>query len=167
MNYKKTTYVPNEVFDIYLPDLTFSELKILLYIIRQTYGWKLKNGKRKQRDRITHSLFHQKTGISRRAIPGAIQSLIIKQLILVTNAKGIKLHLPEQRKGKVSIYYTPCFARYAETTQKVCTKQHQPMQKRGYNKTKTTKLIGQKQFEQKGRVSDKERLQQILNSMSM
>ena len=48
MEYQKTTHVPNELFDTYLPKLSFSELKILLYIIRQTYGWKLKNGKRKQ-----------------------------------------------------------------------------------------------------------------------
>ena len=48
MTYKQTTQVPNELFDIHLPDLTFSELKILLFIIRQTYGWRLKNGNRKQ-----------------------------------------------------------------------------------------------------------------------
>jgi hypothetical protein len=36
MNYRQTTQIPNVIFDVHL--ISFSELKILLYIIRQTYG---------------------------------------------------------------------------------------------------------------------------------
>ena len=121
MNYQKTIQVPNEVFDTCLPELTFSELKILLYIIRQTYGWTLKNGKRKQRDRITYKLFHQKTGVSIRTIPIAIQSLIVKHLISVTDYQGNFLHSPNLRKGKVSIYYAPWFERCAKKDSNLCT----------------------------------------------
>ncbi len=38
LGYKQTTHVPNEVFDKWLAILTESEIKILLVIIRQTYG---------------------------------------------------------------------------------------------------------------------------------
>jgi hypothetical protein len=34
------TQVPDDVFDILLPELTESELKVLLYIIRRTFGFK-------------------------------------------------------------------------------------------------------------------------------
>lgn len=164
MKYQQTTQIPNIVFDEHLSQLSFSELKILLYIIRQTYGWKLKNGKRKKRDRITYKFFHQKTGISIRAIPSAIQSLITKQLITVTDYHGNLLHSPEQRKGKVSIYYAPHLTWYAETNRKVCKKLQQPMHNRVYNKTNGTKLKRQRDFQQRGKVSDWQRVQDILQS---
>jgi hypothetical protein len=165
MRYQQTTQTPNELFDIHLPQLTFSELKILLYIIRQTYGWTYKNGKRKKRDRITHKQFHQKTGISIRSIPSTIQSLVTKQLIQVTNYQEDLLHTPDRRKGKVCIYYAPSFVTYAKNNIKMCKKVQQPVQNIGDNKTKETKLIGQKDFQQKGsRISDFQRLQEILSN---
>jgi len=163
MKYQKTTHVPNVLFDVHLPKLTFSELKILLYIIRQTYGWKLKNGKRKQRDRITYGQFVTKTGISRRTISETIQSLILKQLIIVTDFKGNIIHLPQQRKGKVGIYYASNIQTNADKSKKVCKQKQQPMQNRVYNKTKETKLKRQKGFSQTKKVSDWERIHQILN----
>jgi phage replication O-like protein O len=164
MRYEKTTQVPNEIFDSYLTELSFSELKMLLYIIRQTYGWQLKNGKRKQRDRITHNQFQSKTGLSRRVITDVIQSLILKHLISVTDYQGMKLHTPEQRKGKVGIYYAPCFVTCADNSKKVCRQPHQRVQNREHNKTNNTKLTQQKRSLQKSRVSDWERMQEILQS---
>ena len=80
----QTTPVPNSVFDDYLPKLSDAELKIYLIIIRQTLGWQQKKtGKRKIRDRITHSQFVKKAGLSKRVISKTIQSLINKSLILV------------------------------------------------------------------------------------
>jgi phage replication O-like protein O len=166
MRYQKTTQVPNEVFDRFLTQLTFSELKVLFYIIRQTYGWQLKSGQRKQRDRITHNQFQSKTGISRRVITDVIQSLIVKHLICVTDYQGNTMHTPEQRKGKVGIYYAPCFETCAEKSSKMCRQQQQPVQNREHNKTNNTKLKHQKGSIPKGRVSDWERMQQILQSRS-
>ena len=160
MNYKHTTQVPNELFDIHLPELSFSELKIVLHIIRKTYGWVLKNGKRKQRDRITYNQFHTATKISLRAIPDTIQYLILKHLIRVTDYQGNLLHTPEKRKGKVRIYYAPNFKRYAKHPKKICRNKHKPMQNRAYNKTKGTKLNKQKGSLK--RLSDTERYHQIL-----
>ena len=162
MNYKQTTQIPNVVFDIHLPQLSFSELKILLYILRQTKGWKLKNGKRKTRDRITYGLFESKTGLSRRIISQTIQSLILKQLIRVTDFEGNILHTAQERKGKVCIYYAPYMQTYAEYDRKVCKRKRQPMQNRVYNKTNGTKLKSQKNSSQTKRISDWNRMQEIL-----
>ena len=164
MKYQKTTHVPNIIFDTYLPQLTFSELKILLYIIRQTNGWKLKSGKRKQRDRITYGQFETKTGISRRTISETIQSLITKHLIKVTDYNGNILHSPSQRKGKVGIYYTSLLQTNAINSKKVCKQEHIPMQNKAYNKTKQTKEKRQKIFQQSQKISDWQRIQQIQQS---
>ncbi|PHS65775.1 MAG: hypothetical protein COB12_06800 [Flavobacterium sp.] len=164
MNYKQTTQIPNVVFDKHLNNLSFSELKILLYILRQTYGWISKNGKRKKRDRITHGQFETKTGLSRRIISSTIQSLIIKQLITVSDYKGTLLHYPSERKGKVGIYYAPNLQTYADNDIKVGKKKHQPMQNRVYNKTNRTKLKRQKELSNNKRKSDWQRMQEILQS---
>ncbi len=164
MKYQQTTQIPNVLFDMYLPQLSFSELKILLCILRQTYGWITKKGKRKQRDRITHGQFETKTGLSRRIISQTIQSLIIKQLIRVTDYKGTLLHYPHKRKGKVGIYYAPYLQTYADKSIKVGKQKHQPVQNKVYNKTNGTKLNEQKNISKIKRKSDWERMQEILQS---
>src|SRR3954465_9258610 len=52
------TQVPDELFDALLPDLSGAELKVLLYIIRRTFGFK--------RDSDTISLSQMLNGITRR-----------------------------------------------------------------------------------------------------
>ncbi len=162
MIYQQTTQIPNVVFDVHLTQLSFAELKILLCIIRQTYGWITKKGKRKKRDRITYGQFETKTGLSRRIISQTVQSLIIKQLIRVTDYHGVILHYPHERKGKVGIYYAPNFQTYADNSSKVGKQKHQPVQNRVYNKTNVTKLKRQKGISIPKRISDWERMQQIL-----
>ena len=163
MRYQRTTSVPNEVLDN-LTSFSFTELKILLHIIRQTYGWKVKNEKRrKTRDRISYSQFEEKTGITRRSISSSIQSLILKQKIQVTDYQGNLLHTPNLRKGKTCIYYAPLFERCEMKSRKVGNHSQQPVQNRPYNKTNGTKLMRQKGVIQKGkRISDWERIQQIM-----
>ena len=107
MQYQQTTQVPNVVFDNLLTTLTLSELKILMIIIRQTYGWiDQRTGKRKRRDRISHKQFMQKTGISRRMVSKTLQSLVSKGLVSITNRNGHFLNQPEKRKGVSWIYYS-------------------------------------------------------------
>lgn len=164
MKYQQTTHIPNSVFDTHLTQLTFSELKILLYIMRQTFGWITKKGKRKTRDRITHGQFKTKTGLSRRIISQTIQSLIVKQLICVTDYHGNQLHYPQQRKGKVSIYYAPCLQTCADNDSNIGKYKHQRMHNKVYNKTNSTKLKRQKSFSQIKRKSDWERIQELLQA---
>ena len=110
MTSKYFTKVPNEVFDKLLPSLTMAELKILLIIIRQTNGWlDKKTQRRKTRDRINHSQFIKKTGLSRRIVIATIQKLVDNKYIKVTDDKGQLLHCPTQRKGKRRLYYEVLF----------------------------------------------------------
>lgn len=82
------TQVPNELFDIYMRDLTDVELRIIMLIIRKTKGWN------KEIDTISISQFMKFTGKSNRAIIDCCNSLVDKNLIyrktVVTNK--IKTH---------------------------------------------------------------------------
>ena len=104
--YQQTTQVPNLIFDTHLPSLTESELKLLLVIIRQTFGWFDKTtAQRKARDRISHGQFIKKTGLSRRVITKALKSLIEKGLVSVTCENGKMLHQATERKGVTKLFY--------------------------------------------------------------
>jgi hypothetical protein len=88
--YSKPNYtpVPDELFDEQLPDLSGAELKVLLYIIRRTFGFK------KERDNISlHQLLHgittkadivldRGTGLSKKTLLETIKHLIAKNLII-------------------------------------------------------------------------------------
>ncbi len=88
-----STPVPNCLFDEILPMLKPAELKILLIIIRQTYGWIDPRfpKKRKQSDWISQSQFQHKTGLSRKAVSTAVASLIRSNLVRVYDASGIEV----------------------------------------------------------------------------
>lgn len=69
------TQAPNELFDEWLPLLGLAELKVLMVIIRKTFGW------HKVRDRISLSQLQQITGLERRHVCSAIKSLEGRRLI--------------------------------------------------------------------------------------
>lgn len=144
------TPTPNILFDKLLKELNNSELRILLVIIRQTNGWiDKKTTKRKIRDRITHSQFILKTGLSRRIISETIKSLSQKGLIEASDHSGNILNTPVERKGKWTIYYSPLLDssqslllhKQIQVNNKIniCKKRHKHAQnlihnKRNYNK---------------------------------
>jgi len=104
---KFSTSVPNIVFDQHLPSLTESELKVLLVIIRQTFGWiDPYTRKRKTRDWISHSQFVKKTNLSRKSISEALKSLSTKNIITITDFKGEPLYYSWERKGKRRLYFS-------------------------------------------------------------
>ena len=79
MRYQETFPTPNSVVDKYLRELTGSEAKLLLVVIRQTYGWvDTKIGGRKMRDRISHGQFIKKAGLSRRAVSSGVEGCLRK-----------------------------------------------------------------------------------------
>lgn len=107
------TKIPNILLDTHLPSLTEAELKILLIIIRQTYGWIDKStGTRKLRDRLSHSQFIAKTGLSRRAISIAINTLIGKSLIKISSFDGLEINDSSQRQGKTHLFYSPNLCKF-------------------------------------------------------
>lgn len=100
MNYSRTTQTPNEVFDLYLPFLSESELKVLLIILRRTIGFtdpKNRN-QRVARAWITQKLFMKLTGLSNRAVSTAIDSLQKREIIRVYNSFGQVLVSREERR---------------------------------------------------------------------
>ena len=64
------TQTPNEFFDVHLKEMGLSELKIVLAIIRQTFGW------HKADDEISFSQFETLTGLSRPAVSKGIQAAL-------------------------------------------------------------------------------------------
>ncbi len=107
MSYFYHTNIPNTFFDIYLKDLGYAELKVLLVIIRQTYGWKDKRtGSYKKWDWISGQFFVKKTGLSQRAVSSAISNLMIKRLIAVKNGKGKILYSKIERQHEQKLYFS-------------------------------------------------------------
>ena len=88
-----TTPTPDDLFDRFLAVLTGGELKVLLYIVRRTFGFKkradtislsqlaegIKNKNGKQLDRGT--------GLALMAVKAAVKSLEQRGLITVSRAK--------------------------------------------------------------------------------
>lgn len=106
MGYIYRTNVPNTVFDEHLKNLGYAELKVLLVVIRQTYGWKDKRTNSYKRwDWISQQFFVKKTGLSARAVSTAISKLLIKQLILVKNKQGRLLFQKQERRGEAKLYF--------------------------------------------------------------
>ncbi len=106
---RNVTPIPNTLFDKYLAVLKPTETVVLLTIFRQTVGWIDGNGGRKKRDWITGYQFQLKTNLSDKTISSAIDSLVKKRLIKVTDFNGNVLETPEQRRGKLRIFYAPYF----------------------------------------------------------
>lgn len=107
LGYKQTTHVPNEVFDKWLAILTESEIKILLVIIRQTYGWIDRyTGRRKLRDRITRTQFMMKAGLSARIVSKTLNSLLKRGLIQISDENLKPLIYSSDRKGKFILLYS-------------------------------------------------------------
>lgn len=106
MSLRKTTPVPNIIFDSLLSHFTEAELKVFLVIVRKTIGWyDKKTGNRKQRDWISLSQFQQFTGLSDVSIWKAVASLSDRKYIIVTDSQGIVLYGPEDRKGQRKLFY--------------------------------------------------------------
>jgi phage replication O-like protein O len=69
------TQVPNELFDDWIRELGFAEVKVLMIIMRKTFGW------HKVRDRISLSQLETLTGLTRSNIIKATKTLIKKRFI--------------------------------------------------------------------------------------
>jgi len=69
------TQTPNDLFDHWLPFLKEIELKVLLVILRKTFGW------HKTRDKISLSQLESLTGSNQTRVLKAVKSLIEKGVI--------------------------------------------------------------------------------------
>lgn len=82
-----STQVPNVLLDEIMPLLKLAELKVMLVIVRQTYGW------RKDSDKISLTTFQKLTGLSRWPIVQALDKLGC----LINVEKGFHGSRPENR----------------------------------------------------------------------
>ncbi|HEX5002637.1 MAG TPA: replication protein [Bacteroidia bacterium] len=105
MKLAQTTPLPNVVIDKYLQHLSMSEIKVLLVVVRKTLGWTEGVNGRKQRDWISSGQLAQISGLSKRAITGAISSLLNKRLIQVTGFGDRVLSAPSDRRGQTRLYF--------------------------------------------------------------
>ena len=99
-----TTPTPDEIFDVWLSELTGSELKVLLYIVRRTFGFgkdadaislsQITNGIQKRNGEI----LDRGTGLSRKSVYKAVQNLEEKGLVEVDRA------MAEDGFNEINIY---------------------------------------------------------------
>ena len=99
-----TTPTPDDVFDVFLPVLTHAELKVLLYIVRRTFGFK-KDADRISLKQIAEGIVTKQgrrldsgTGLSRRGTIKAVKGLEAKGLIEVKRLRT------EDGYNRVNVY---------------------------------------------------------------
>jgi DNA-binding transcriptional ArsR family regulator len=90
------TPVPDELFDEQLAELSGSELKVLLYVCRRTFGFKrdadnislsqMLTGLRTRDGRV----LDRGTGLSKKTLLGAIKSLEEKNIIITTRRRSVE-----------------------------------------------------------------------------
>lgn len=106
MNIKRSTHIPNILFDMLLPHLSISELRLILVILRQTNGWiDQKTGKRKTRDWITHGQFVTKTGLTRQTVSSTLDGLSQKGIVRISDYSNNHLKTAKERQGKTKLFY--------------------------------------------------------------
>lgn len=88
-----------------MPALSDTEWRLLGVIVRQTLGWREKDGRdgnggpaRKGRDWLTHRQLKSRTGRASEAVSRAVDGLVRKGLILVTGMDGRPLLTPAERR---------------------------------------------------------------------
>jgi len=104
--------VPLRLVDEVMPRLRDTELRVLLVVLRQTWGWKAnrlaEDGKRKRRDWLSHRQLCRRTGRGSDAVSGAVASLVEAGLLVVEDAGGTALATPEERRRCLGrLYFRP------------------------------------------------------------
>jgi phage replication O-like protein O len=145
------TQIPNILFDDWLPDLSKSELKVLLYIMRRTYGF------HKKADKISLTQIQEGittrggdkldngTNLNRTNLTKAIQSLEQKNILLV------------DKESSINVYsINTDFSSSTETVPVLVPKQYQ-------TSTETVPVLVPKQYSQK---KEKESSQNLLSEES-
>lgn len=117
------TQIPNIVLDDIMADLNESELKVLLYICRRTYGF------HKEKDAISLSQLTEGivvggekldkgTGLSKRAVISAVSSLTLKNIISCNKQGYINIYQIVQNSNQNGDNYTPNMVQNSNTQKK-------------------------------------------------
>jgi hypothetical protein len=95
-----------------MPQLKDTELRVLLVVLRQTWGWKADrsgvDGSHKRRDWLSHRQLCRRTGRGSDAVSGAVASLTAAGHIVVEDASANPLPTPEARRRHLGrLYFRP------------------------------------------------------------
>ena len=101
----RVTPVSNALFDVWLPRLKDTELRVYLVVWRATKGWTAGRGRTKTRDWISSGQMQKRTGRSSEAVSAAIASLVSRGLLVVEDAAGRRLLTPEERRRHLGMLY--------------------------------------------------------------
>ena len=100
--------LPCAVIDEVMPTLKDTELRVLLVVIRQTWGWRGTDGKPKERDWLSHRQLKERTGRASEAVSASIDALVRRGLLCVQNEHGTELSgTRERRNAQGRLYYQP------------------------------------------------------------
>src|SRR5689334_4160131 len=95
----RTTPFPNVLIDVFMPQLSDTEWRILSVVVRQTLGWRNREtNERKRCDWMTQSQLKARTGRESAAISAAIDQLVKRKLIECRREDGEPLHSAEARR---------------------------------------------------------------------
>ena len=97
--YEPTTPVPNDLIDHVMPTLTDTEFRVLIVVVRQTWGWRDADGRRKVWEWLSHSQLKARTGRASAAISRAIDGLVHRRLIEVSTSTGVPLTTKRARRA--------------------------------------------------------------------
>src|ERR671915_1176111 len=132
------TPVPDELFDEQLPDLSGSELKVLLYIIRRTFGFK-KDSDNISLRQICHGIktregeiLDKGTGLSLSTVQIALKGLLEKNCVITARNRS-------KEKGDEPTTYSLSTLPYTENRQGGIPK----IGKGGYRKSVTQHTVRQ------------------------
>lgn len=112
------TQVPDELFDDLLPDLTGAELKVLMYVIRRTFGFK------RDSDHISlsqmvqgitrkdGSVLDRGTGLTKESVIKAARTLVDKGILVRTRVTSVD-------KGFESTEYSLKIAQFSPMSEKL------------------------------------------------
>ena len=156
MKLNNTTAVPNAFFDMQMSGLSGSAIRVYLKIVRNTIGWRDPSGRIKERDWIAHSQF-EKTGISNRSVTSAIEELLQKRLITVTDYVGNSLNNPTERKKAKRVYYSIV----VDNLEKIALQTEKNDQNKPQD-LRTTKEIFLQNYNEENASRDQRRIKEIL-----
>lgn len=119
-----------------MPELRDTEWRLLCVIVRQTLGWRGDDGRRLERDWLTHSQLKRRTGRASAAVSAGLDGLVRRGLIEISDRTGKPISgKDERRRAYTRLYYRlhPQSAR-----------REAPFSENGNRKAKTTKESGTK-----------------------
>jgi hypothetical protein len=101
----RTTPVPNQILDEVMPRIGDTELRVLMVVVRSTLGWQ-EGARRKESDWLSHRQLQARTGRSSAVVSRAVDGLVKRGLIRITNEVGQELWGSQERsRSRGRLFY--------------------------------------------------------------